>query len=323
MMNFSCREAPMLPRNNYRWPPRGIFEQSSATSLILAIAWLFPWITCVPFPNMDMNDRVVSKSEAIIMLIQCPNCGFSGKVPKRAFEVPHQARCKRCHHHFDLSGLVSELAPVASRAWISGIDPAQADHVFADASSSSYELKAITDDFGLVKEADGLGDQWHDEEHDAYRRAAARLIEASNQTMAPEVLSATSASVAPTAQQTMPLGSAIDPWYSRVLEAWGVFFLIWATIIVVRSLLSLLARTDGQAAGNEIVSEVFSVLLLVPGAAGLFLLADVGRYIRDLRIHAPAAVVSRTRNAGTAPLTVRLWRLKAWIHRASRAVLGP
>jgi hypothetical protein len=102
-----------------------------------------------------------------------------------------------------------------------------------------------------------------------------------------------------------------------------VFFLIWATIIVVRSLLSLLARTDGQAAGNEIVTEVFSVLLLVPGAAGLFLLVDVGRYIRDLRIHAPAAVVSQTGKAGTAPLTVRLWRLKAWIHRASRALHGP
>jgi hypothetical protein len=121
----------------------------------------------------------------------------------------------------------------------------------------------------------------------------------------------------------MPLGSSFDPWYSRVLEAWGVFFLVWATIIVVRSLLFLVAGTDGSAAGNEIGSAVFSVLLLVTGAAGLFLLVDVGRYIRDLRIHAPAAVAGRARKAGTVPLTVRLWRLKAWIHRSSRAVHGP
>jgi hypothetical protein len=121
----------------------------------------------------------------------------------------------------------------------------------------------------------------------------------------------------------MPPGSAIEPWYSRVLEAWGVFFLIWATIIVVRSLFFLLARTDGQAAGAEIVSSVFSVLLLVPGAAGLFLLVDVGRYIRDLRIHIPAAGVAQPDKRATTPLSVRVWRLKAWVHRSLRAVQGP
>src|SRR5437588_430261 len=223
---------------------------------------------------MVVNDRVVSESEAISMIIQCPNCGFSGKVPQRALAIPHQARCKRCHHQFDLSPLVDALSPVTSPAWLSGIDRAEADGAFMDASSSSYELKAITDDFGLSNGAEDLDRRWR-EEQDAYRRAAAKLIETSSQAVLPEVLSATSASVAPTYQQPMPLASAIDPWYSRVLEAWGVFFLIWATIIVVQSFLSLLARTEAQAAGNEIVSAVYSVLLLVPGAAGLFLLVDV------------------------------------------------
>jgi hypothetical protein len=136
-------------------------------------------------------------------------------------------------------------------------------------------------------------------------------------------LPAAPATLPPAYQQPVALGSAIDPWYSRVLEAWGVFLLIWAAIIVGRSLLSLLARTDGQAAGNEIVSAVFSVLLLVPGAAGLFLLVDVGRYIRDLRIHASAAIVGQAEKGGPALLTVSLLRMKAWIHRASRAVHGP
>ncbi len=257
------------------------------------------------------------------MIIQCPNCGFSGRVPKRTFEMPHQARCKRCHHQFDLSRLVDTVSAMASPSWTSAINQAQADHAFTDPSSSSYELKAITEDFGLMHEAEGLGDEWPDEEHDPYRRAAAKLIEASSQTLEPEALPTTPVSVVPAYQQPMPLGSAIDPWYSRVLEAWGVFFLIWAAIIVVRSLLSLLARTDGQAAGNDIVSAVFSVLLLVPGAAGLFLLVDVGRYIRDLRIHAPAAIVGQTGKSVTASLTVLLWRLKSWIQRASRAVHGP
>jgi hypothetical protein len=272
---------------------------------------------------MVMNDRVVSNSEAINMIIQCPNCGFSGNVPNRVFEIPHQARCKRCHHRFDLSRLVDAMSPMVSPSWISVIDPAQAEPAFADASSSSYELKAITDDFGLMKESEDTDDQWPDQGQDPYRRAAAKLIRASSQTIAPEALHAAPASVAPAYLQPVPLGSAIDPWYSRVLEAWGVFFLIWATIIVVRSFLLLLARTDGQGAGNEVVSAVFSVLLLVSGAAGLFLLVDVGRYIRDLRIHAPTTEVGQVGKAGSTTLTVRLWRMKAWIHRASRAVHGP
>jgi hypothetical protein len=272
---------------------------------------------------MVVNDRDVSKSEAINMIIQCPNCGILGRVPNDAFDIPRQARCKRCHHQFDLSRLVDTVSSMASPPWISGVNPTRSDHAFADPSSSSYELKAITDDFGLIKEAEDLDDEWPDEQHDPYRRATAKLIKASSQSLAPEALPTTSASLAPAYQQPMSLGSAMDPWYSRVLEAWGVFLLIWAAIIVVRSLLSLLALTDGQAAGNEIVSAVFSVLLLVPCAAGLFLLVDVGRYIRDLRIHSTAAMVGQAGRGGATPLPVRLLRLKDWIHRASRAVHGP
>jgi hypothetical protein len=272
---------------------------------------------------MVVNDRVINKSEAINMIIQCPNCGFSGRVPKRAFDMPHQARCKRCHHQFDLSRLVDAVSAMASPSWISGIDGAPAAHAIADPSSSSYELKAITDDFGLMKEVEDLDDEWPDEQHDPYRRAAAKLIHASSQAVEPEALPTTPASLTPAFPQPTPPGSAMDPWYSRVLEAWGVFLLIWAAIIVVRSLFTLLSRTDGQAVGNEIVSAVFSVLLLVPGAAGLFLLVDVGRYVRDLRIHAPAAIVGQSGKSETTSLTVRLWRLKSWIHRASRAVHGP
>jgi hypothetical protein len=274
---------------------------------------------------MVVNDRVVSKSEAINMIIQCPNCGFSGRVPKRVFDIPHQARCKRCQHLFDLNRLVDVVPSMPSPpSWISHLDPAQANHALADASSSSsYELKAITDDFGLMKEAEDPEDEWPDRDHDPYRRAAAKLIEASRQARAPEALPAGPRSLPQACQQPMALGSAIDPWYSRVLEAWGVFLLIWAAIIVGRSLLSLLARTDGQAAGNEIVSAVFSVSLLVPGAAGLFLLVDVGRYVRDLRIHSPAAIEGQPGKGGPAHLTVYLLRMKAWIHRASRTVHGP
>ena len=183
MTSLSCRKCQMLPRNNYVWCRTGSFRAVLGKARCFwQSSGFFPWITWVLFLNIVVNDRVVSKSEAINMIIQCPNCGFSGKVPKRAFDIPHQARCKRCHHLFDLSRLVDVVPSMASPSWISGIDPAQANHAIADASSSSsYELKAITDDFGLMKAAEGLDDEWPDHEQDPYRRAAAKLIEASRQ----------------------------------------------------------------------------------------------------------------------------------------------
>src|SRR5208337_2304591 len=74
-----------------------------------------------------------------------------------------------------------------------------------------------------------------------------------------------------------------EPWYSRVLQVWGIVFLIWAAMILARSLFLQFVPGSGPTSRPDAVSSVVSVLLLVPGAAALFLLVDLGRYIRGLR----------------------------------------
>jgi hypothetical protein len=206
--------------------------------------------------------------------------------------------------------------------WSAQIAPVQTDQGLADPSSSSYELKAITDDFGLTHQPGDPRDPWLDhEDGDSYRRAVDELIKASATGSSPDALTSVADSPSTSYVESGPHHSAIDPWYSRVLEAWGVFFLIWASVISVRSLFSLLAPGASSPLSRDLVSAVFSVLLLVPGAACIFLLVDVGRYIRDLRLQAPTReFLSKT--AGATPFALRSWRLKSWIHRSTQALSG-
>jgi hypothetical protein len=114
-----------------------------------------------------------------------------------------------------------------------------------------------------------------------------------------------------------------EPWYSRVLQAWGIFFLIWALLILVRSVHSLLTVGDIAAEGRDILSSVVSVLLLVPGSAGLFLLVDLGCYIRRLSRGPTAFEEASARPAGEAAGRQRPWPMKAGTWPAVRAANGP
>jgi hypothetical protein len=61
---------------------------------------------------------------------------------------------------------------------------------------------------------------------------------------------------------------------------WGIVLLIWASIIAVRHLRLMLFPGDGLPNGSEVITSVVAVLLLVLEAAGLFLLIDLGQYMR-------------------------------------------
>jgi len=86
------------------------------------------------------------------MIIECPNCGFSGKVPRRVANAPHHGRCPKCRFGFDISDLVARALdpsqPPPRDRWdgFAKVEPAS--------SSSSYEIEA-------------LGDFWEDEEEPA------------------------------------------------------------------------------------------------------------------------------------------------------------
>ena len=75
------------------------------------------------------------------MFIQCPNCRFSGRIPSYALDRPHNARCPKCRFRFELlaDSVVGMLAE-------SELD--------TDPSSSSYELKAITETHSVADSRD-------------------------------------------------------------------------------------------------------------------------------------------------------------------------
>ncbi len=59
---------------------------------------------------------------------------------------------------------------------------------------------------------------------------------------------------------------------------------------LARSVFLQIVPGSGLTSRSDAVSSVVSVLLLVPGAAFLFLLVDLGRYLRGLRPPAPRVV---------------------------------
>jgi hypothetical protein len=85
--------------------------------------------------------------------------------------------------------------------------------------------------------------------------------------------------------------------------------LIWAAAILVRSLYIMFIQSGDRPEGsNEVLSAVVSVMLLVPGAAALFLLVDFGRYIHDLRPPALSRYAERSREPEPIPVRLRLRR---------------
>ncbi len=224
------------------------------------------------------------------MIIQCPSCRFSGRIPSYALDSPHVAKCPKCHYRFELLG-----------------EPAIGMHaqpeLHTDPGSSSYELKAITE----VPEAYGDEedqDLWENQESpaDAGHDSKPALT-------TPSRASSTDAWPAPESIPRISWHTQADPWYCRVLQIWGVVFLFWAGVIVAHSLFISLGSEVVRDGHAGILSSVVSVLLLVPGAAALFLLVDLSRYIRGLLPTLPQAVAQPsppTASLASAP-PGRLW----------------
>ena len=79
-----------------------------------------------------------------------------------------------------------------------------------------------------------------------------------------------------------------------MLQVWGIVFLIWAAMIVARSLFLQFVPGSGPTSRSNAVSSVVSVLLLVPAPppsscwsiwAATFV--DFGRQIHAMRVKDP------------------------------------
>jgi hypothetical protein len=179
-----------------------------------------------------------------------------------------------------------------------------------DAGSSSYELKAITDDFGAatgVVHASHLWGDRLDHDYDDHDELATPSLK--------QLPGAASSSVAPAGSQLSRFGADAthnsrmrEPWYARVLQIWGIALLLWALLIMARSLLPMLLFGDGPRQSSEVISAVIPVLLLVPGAAALFLVVDFRRFMRR-RFQAGDTHEQSSRPTGPTTLNLRTRRL--------------
>ncbi|WP_165248457.1 hypothetical protein [Paludisphaera soli] len=185
------------------------------------------------------------------MIIECPNCGFSGRLPDHATLAPHQARCPKCRSRFDVGALAAQAAEPSGRADLR--------HDLArprlDPSESSYELDPLND---FADAATAWDEPWADDDpiEPAAPRAAtpARLVD-----------------------RVPAWAFRPSVWRIRLFQAWAVLLLLGATIIFARIAIAALTFDDARFFSDELLRPVAAVVLLVTAAALLCLSVDVSR----------------------------------------------
>jgi hypothetical protein len=220
------------------------------------------------------------------MIIQCPSCGFSGRVPNYVAAVPHHARCPKCKFRFDLGALVSRIPES-----IDAPPHVELRHDLRrprlDPSSSSYEIEALTEDFS-DSDAD-RGEDWDDDWNGSTDRDDTFAPIALPIAPPPHLPKSDGRFTAPPLERDASLSPVATPWHYRLFQAWAILFILWALLIGCRAVLATINRDEAFLFSKESLWPVASVVLLVTSAAGLFSLMDLSR-----RFAAPA-------NANTSP----------------------
>ncbi len=195
------------------------------------------------------------------MIIQCPNCHFSGRVPGYVAAVPHHARCPKCQFRFDIGDQALQGSESITANGQRDLDRALAQPRL-DPSASSYAIEALTDD-------------WSDD-HDRSDRPSP-LVDRPEQA---------------------DLAGPTPSWRVPLFQAWATAFIIWALLIGARAILATLTRADDLIFSKELFWAVASVVLLVSGSAGLLLSLDLSRRLAGRQ--QPWPVVS-SRNVRSLP----------------------
>ena len=245
------------------------------------------------------------------MIIECPSCGFSGRVPNYVAAVPHHARCPKCQQRFDLAELVSQ-APAAIEEGTRHDLRHDLARPRLDPSSSSYEIEALTDDFDSDDEEHASRSQewdedWDgaiepDDEDDARAPTSARAVR-----LPGFLLRGAGSTPEPKIEPDRGAGAVATPWRLRLFEAWAILFIIWAALIGSRAILATVIRDQDFLFSTATIWPVASVVLLVTASAGLFLLIDLSRrFVAPTpgAVLTPTPAVSSHRNGSIEP-TVR------------------
>lgn len=196
------------------------------------------------------------------MIIACPQCGFSGKVPDHAALVPHQARCPKCRCRFDIGDPDVQIPEPVGRTDLR--------HDLArprlDPSDSSYELDPIVDGFEGVWDVP-WGEEFEDGEAvpspTATPHAAVSEVRPGPRNRVPDWV-------------FRPFRPAM--WRIRLFQVWAVLLLVWAAWIVVRTAVALSRMDDSQfLSNNDLLRPIVAVVVLVSTSALLCLSVDVSR----------------------------------------------
>lgn len=114
----------------------------------------------------------------------------------------------------------------------------------------------------------------------------------------------------------------VETWYPHLLRVWGIVLLGWAAVILGRDLLSMAFSGGERQGGGQLISDVIAVLLLVAGAAGLFVVIEFSRSLR-LGLNKPVIRSQRFQPPPTPGTAIRLWRPWRHIPRGSERFPNP
>jgi hypothetical protein len=212
------------------------------------------------------------------MIIECPTCGFTGRVPNYVAAAPYHARCPKCQDRFAL-GEAAEQSPVANE------DRARRElrHDLTrpplDPSSSSYEIEALTDDFDSDEDEDhsSHSHDWDDDWDGEIEADDASDPAVETGRLPRFLLNRTGSTREPATGRDRPTATVATPWRIRLFEAWAILFIIWAALIGSRAILATISRDQDSLFSTATIWPVASVVLLVSASAGLFLLIDLSR----------------------------------------------
>jgi hypothetical protein len=248
------------------------------------------------------------------MIIECPVCGFSGRVPGYVAAVPHHARCPKCQHRFAIG---ESVAP--SPAAIDEGPRRDLRHDLTrprlDPSSSSYEIEALTDDFDSDDDERGPHrEDWDDDWDGAIEPddedAPAPAVKAPR--LPRFLLKGADSTSEPATVRERPAPTVSTPWRFRLLEAWAILFTVWAAVIGSRAILATISRDQDLLFSTATIWPVASVVLLVSASAGLFLLIDLSRRFAAPTpgaILTPSNGVTPHRNGSIEPAVIKSGRL--------------
>jgi hypothetical protein len=218
------------------------------------------------------------------MMVQCPSCGHSGKLPPSMESGQHKIRCRKC-------GVRFEAQPA---------DSSRSDHITPmvdpepppdDGLDLGIELDRESED----EPAESLGTQ------DFWKRASSRDLESEEKAVEPSAVEAGGLNLDRSDDelpvQPHPIDAhAQEPWFYGFLDAWGTFYLYlgaFAFLVTLLALVGVLAGLSSDTPGFPIGTAIVGILgvgllgtFLITCAAFILLIVDQARNIRCLRVRA-------------------------------------